>query len=126
MSGRHLGPCQQAVDTDLTPGSSCRYTVDTRRSAAMRTVVKKWGNSAAVRIPSAVIQAADLRLDEAVEIREDSGRIVIEPVRRKKYDLIAPHKAVSRPSGCDLIRNRYGRARVPCAAVVSCKTPTAE
>jgi antitoxin MazE len=53
----------------------------------MRTVVKKWGNSASVRIPAAVMQAAHLDLDEAVDIREESGRIVIEPVQRKEYDL---------------------------------------
>ena len=53
----------------------------------MKTTVKKWGNSAAVRIPAAVMQAAHLRLDEAVEVREVAGRIVIEPVRQKTYKL---------------------------------------
>ena len=53
----------------------------------MRTVVKKWGNSASVRIPTAVMQAAHLDLDEAVDVREESGRIVIEPAQRKEYDL---------------------------------------
>ena len=53
----------------------------------MRTVVKKWGNSASVRIPAAVMQAAHLNLDEAVDVREESGRIVIEPAQRKEYDL---------------------------------------
>jgi antitoxin MazE len=53
----------------------------------MRAVVKKWGNSASVRIPTAVMQAAHLDLDEPVDVREESGRIVIEPVRRKEYDL---------------------------------------
>jgi antitoxin MazE len=53
----------------------------------MRTVVKKWGNSASVRIPAAVMQAAHLDLDEAVDVREESGRIVIEPAERKEYDL---------------------------------------
>lgn len=62
----------------------------------MRAVVKRWGNSAAVRIPASVIQAADLRLDEAVEIREDSGCIVIEPVRHKKYDLDELVKGITR------------------------------
>lgn len=62
----------------------------------MRAVVKKWGNSAAVRIPSSVIQAADLRLNEAVDIREDSGRIVIEPVQHKKYDLAELVKGITR------------------------------
>ena len=53
----------------------------------MRTIVKKWGNSASVRIPAAVMQAAHLNLDEAVDVREESGRIVIEPAQRKEYDL---------------------------------------
>jgi antitoxin MazE len=53
----------------------------------MRTVVKKWGNSASVRIPAAVMQAAHLDLDEVVDVREESGRIVIEPAQRKEYDL---------------------------------------
>jgi antitoxin MazE len=53
----------------------------------MRTVVKKWGNSAAVRIPAAVMQAAHLELDEIVDVCEESGRVVIEPAQRKEYDL---------------------------------------
>jgi len=53
----------------------------------MRAVVKKWGNSAALRIPSAVLQAAKLRLEDSVDVREESGRIVIEPVPRKEYVL---------------------------------------
>lgn len=53
----------------------------------MKAVVKKWGNSASVRIPAAVMEAAQLQVDEPVDIREESGRIVIEPVRRKEYDL---------------------------------------
>lgn len=53
----------------------------------MKTSVKKWGNSAAVRIPASVMQATSLALDEVVEVREEAGRIVIEPVRQKTYDL---------------------------------------
>jgi antitoxin MazE len=52
----------------------------------MRTVIKKWGNSASERIPAAVMQAARLDLDEAVDVREEPGRIVVEPAQRKKYD----------------------------------------
>jgi antitoxin MazE len=51
--------------------------------------VKKWGNSAAVRIPAAVMQAARINLDDAVEVREEGGRIVIELVRDPDYDLAA-------------------------------------
>ena len=53
----------------------------------MRAMVKKWGNSAAVRIPASVMQATRLDLDEAVDVREEAGRIVIEPVRQKTYEL---------------------------------------
>ena len=53
----------------------------------MKTSVKKWGNSAAVRIPASVMQATRLDLDEVVDVREEAGRIVIEPVRQKTYDL---------------------------------------
>jgi len=62
----------------------------------MRTVVKKWGNSASVRIPTAVMQAAHLDLDEAVDVREESGRIVIEPTQRKEYDLAELVKRITR------------------------------
>lgn len=54
----------------------------------MRTRVKKWGNSASVRIPSVVLTAAALRIDQEVEVREEAGRIVIEPVvAHPAYDL---------------------------------------
>jgi antitoxin MazE len=53
----------------------------------MRATVKKWGNSAAVRIPASVMQATRLDLDEVVDVREEAGRIVIEPVRQKTYEL---------------------------------------
>jgi antitoxin MazE len=51
----------------------------------VKTTVKKWGNSAAVRIPSAVMQTVRLQLDEVVEVREEEGRIVIEPLRQKTF-----------------------------------------
>jgi antitoxin MazE len=52
-------------------------------------VVKKWGNSASVRIPAAVMEAARLHLDQAVDVREEAGRIVIEPIREEMYELAA-------------------------------------
>lgn len=53
----------------------------------MKAKVRKWGNSAAVRIPASVMQASRMNLDEMVDVREEAGRIVIEPVRQKTYDL---------------------------------------
>ena len=53
----------------------------------MRVIVKKWGNSASVRIPTAIMEAAHLELDAAVDISEENGRIVIIPLRDPEYDL---------------------------------------
>ena len=53
----------------------------------MQGVVKKWGNSAAVRIPASVLEAAHVQLDQPVDVREEEGRIVIEPLRPTSYDL---------------------------------------
>ncbi len=61
----------------------------------MRATVKKWGNSAAVRIPASVMQATRLHLDVVVEVREEAGRIVIEPIRQKTYDLDTLLKAIT-------------------------------
>ena len=55
----------------------------------MRMIVKKWGNSAAVRIPASVMAAASLDLDQVVDVREESGRVVIEPVKADPYELDA-------------------------------------
>jgi antitoxin MazE len=49
--------------------------------------VKKWGNSAAVRIPASVIFAANMHINQAVDIREEEGRIIIDPVIKPEYDL---------------------------------------
>ncbi len=61
----------------------------------MKSVVKKWGNSAAVRIPAAVMEAIPLELAESVDVREEAGRIVIEPVRQKAYDINALIKGIT-------------------------------
>lgn len=53
----------------------------------MRVQVKKWGNSASVRIPAPIMAAATLHVDQEVEIREDEGRIIIEPVAQPSYAL---------------------------------------
>lgn len=55
----------------------------------MRVHVKKWGNSASVRIPASIMAAAALRVDQEVEVREEEGRIVIEPVAAPSYTLDA-------------------------------------
>jgi antitoxin MazE len=62
----------------------------------MRVTVKKWGNSAAVRLPASVMSAIQLELDEVVELYEDRGRIVIEPVRPRRYELSELLKGITK------------------------------
>ncbi len=53
----------------------------------MTAVVRKWGNSAAVRIPAATLAAAGLKPDDRVEVREENGRIVIERAQPQEITL---------------------------------------
>jgi len=53
----------------------------------VRVRIRKWGNSPAVRIPASMMQAARLDLSMVVDVREEAGQIVIEPVRQRTYDL---------------------------------------
>jgi len=53
----------------------------------MKVLIKKWGNSAAVRIPASVMEAAHLNLDQSIEVKEENGRIVIEPDRSGVFSL---------------------------------------
>lgn len=62
----------------------------------MEVIVKKWGNSAAVRIPAAVMETAKFALEQPVDVRAENGRVVIEPVNKKEYDIQRLIKAISR------------------------------
>lgn len=55
----------------------------------MRVQVKKWGNSASVRIPAAVMAAARLEVDQTIELRVVAGKVVLDPVVAPEYDLEA-------------------------------------
>lgn len=49
----------------------------------MQVSIKQWGNSAGVRIPAKVLKAANLTIDSQVEVREQDGRIIIEPASKR-------------------------------------------
>jgi antitoxin MazE len=53
----------------------------------MEAVIRKWGNSLALRLPVAVIKEADFNLEQKVNISVTRGRIVIEPSDTVEYDL---------------------------------------
>ncbi len=53
----------------------------------MRTMLRKWGKGAGVRISTAVMRAANLNLDQEVDVREEEGCVVIAPLRPISYAL---------------------------------------
>ena len=65
------------------------YNVDTLTEVGMDSVIRKWGNSPAVRIPMAVMSAAHFYLEQKVNISVADGRIVIEPLHKVEYALDA-------------------------------------
>ncbi|EBL1739799.1 MazF-MazE toxin-antitoxin system antitoxin MazE [Salmonella enterica] len=46
----------------------------------IRSNVKRWGNSPAVRIPASVMQALNLNIDDEIKIELVEGKLIIEPV----------------------------------------------
>ena len=55
----------------------------------METVIRKWGNSPAVRIPMAMMSAGKFDLEQKVSLTVEDGRIIIEPVQHVVYSLEA-------------------------------------
>ncbi len=53
----------------------------------MRVTVRKWGNSASVRIPAAILQSARLTLNAVVDVREEDGNIIIAHIDEAKVEL---------------------------------------
>jgi antitoxin MazE len=58
----------------------------------MEAVIRKWGNSPALRLPSAVMKSAAFDFEQHVIVTATKGRIVIEPASQPEYkqeDLLA-------------------------------------
>ncbi len=46
-------------------------------------IIKRWGNSLAVRIPASVADQIHLHEDQEVDVRAQGGTLVVKAVRRK-------------------------------------------
>ena len=55
----------------------------------METVIRKWGNSPALRLPTAILKEAGYQIDQKVELVVSRGRIIIQHSKRVEYDLDA-------------------------------------
>jgi antitoxin MazE len=52
----------------------------------MKTVLQKWGNSLALRIPRTVVAEIAVGEGDAVDLQVAKGRLIVAPVS-KKYEL---------------------------------------
>lgn len=50
----------------------------------MRTKIRKWGNSLALRIPKIFVEELDIGDDSSINLTLSEGKIVIAPLKRKK------------------------------------------
>ena len=50
----------------------------------MRAEIKRWGNSAAVRLPKKLLHRAQLDIDSEVTMQAEENRIIIEAVRDQR------------------------------------------
>lgn len=62
----------------------------------MQTKVQKWGNSLAIRIPSAIAKTANLAAGSGVSLVIEEGRIIVEPQPGKRYTLDELLKGVNK------------------------------
>ncbi|KAB0498277.1 AbrB/MazE/SpoVT family DNA-binding domain-containing protein [Pseudomonas lini] len=54
----------------------------------MKSNIKKWGNSLALRLPASVLGGTVFELDLEVDVRVEGTRLIVEPVR-EPIDLAA-------------------------------------
>lgn len=62
----------------------------------MNTVIRKWGNSPAVRLPASIMSAAKLELEQKVQFTVEDGRVIIEPLGHVEYSLEQLVKGITR------------------------------
>jgi antitoxin component of MazEF toxin-antitoxin module len=53
----------------------------------VRTEIKKWGNSAALRLPAATLAKAGLEVSSPVDIEATEGKLVVSAVAVPRYGL---------------------------------------
>ncbi len=61
----------------------------------MEAVIRKWGNSPALRLPTAALKEAGYQLEQKVNLVVSRGRILIEPSEKVEYDLDALVRGIS-------------------------------
>lgn len=107
------------VDTYVYTWIDDAYRESRYMGGVMRVQVKKWGNSASVRIPASIMAATAFHIDQEVDVREEDGRNFIDPLMRS-YDAVsavACHMEIAIP--------RFALRRVPTSSCQIVASPCA-
>ena len=48
----------------------------------MYTTLQKWGNSQAIRIPKSILEKANLKENDSVELKVEDGNIMVIPLNK--------------------------------------------
>ncbi len=72
------------------------YSLYIRREALMQTKIQKWGNSLGLRIPRSFAAEAQVEEGAAVDLSVENGRLLVRPLRVRKYSLNVLLRKVSR------------------------------
>jgi antitoxin MazE len=54
----------------------------------MKTTVRKWGNSLALRVPRSLAVEANVREGAQVELRVRQGRLIVAPLRQRSLEAL--------------------------------------
>jgi len=54
----------------------------------MKIIIRKWGHSLGIRIPSLIVKGYDFKDGTLVDITEENGRIIITPSGNNLSDLL--------------------------------------
>ena len=89
------------------------------------TKIAKWGNSAAVRIPAAALEAAGLALGDKIDVVVANGAVELRPRKRpatvaelfaeaEKYGKLTPPPTVDwgPDRGAEIIDDEYSRGEI--------------
>ncbi len=51
----------------------------------MRTRLKKWGNSLAIRVPTGLLAELNLSENSTVDLRVEEGNLIMTPLQQRKW-----------------------------------------
>jgi len=91
------GKVQPSDDNgQLTANPADVYSLYIPAGGHMQTKIQKWGNSLGLRIPRSFAAEAQVEEGAIVDLSVEGGRLLVRPLRVRKYALRALLKKVSR------------------------------